>query len=181
MVQIGFIDDFQVFGETEEAHDKALETVLRRFEELRVQLNHQKCKFKQLEVIFLGHRLSEKGVLPSDDKVRSILNCRAPKSKEELRSFLSLVTFVSRFIPDLATANHPLRELVKQSSNFVWHQDHQVAFDSIKQRIGRLDYLGYYDPIDGTLVVTDASGVGLGAVLIQFKNGKPRVISYARD
>ncbi|KXJ77560.1 hypothetical protein RP20_CCG007211 [Aedes albopictus] len=56
---IGFIDDFLVFGETEEAHDKALETVVRRFEELGVQLNHQKCKFKQLEVIDTGFRRKE--------------------------------------------------------------------------------------------------------------------------
>ncbi|XP_058827498.1 uncharacterized protein K02A2.6-like [Topomyia yanbarensis] len=176
---IGFIDDFLVFGDTEEAHDNALRTVVRRFEELGVQLNHQKCKFKQLEVVFLGHRLSEKGVLPSDDKIRSILNCRSPKSKEELRSFLGLVTFVSRFIPDLATANHPLRELVKQSTNYVWDRQHEDAFNLIKQQIGCLEHLGYYDPTDRTLVVTDASGVGLGAVLIQFKTNNPRVISFA--
>ncbi|XP_062542351.1 uncharacterized protein LOC134210318 [Armigeres subalbatus] len=175
---IGFIDDFIVFGETEEAHDNALRAVIQRFNELGVQLNHQKCKFKQPEVVFLGHRLSEKGVLPSDDKVRSVLECRPPKTKEELRSFLGLVTFVSRFLPDLATANHPLRELVKQSTNYVWNHEHQKAFDLIKQRVGSLDYLGYYDPSDRTLVVTDASGVGLGAVLIQFKNNEPRVISY---
>lgn len=168
-----------MFGDTEEAHDNALRTVVRRFDELGVQLNHQKCKFKQLEVVFLGHRLSDKGVLPSHDKVRSILECRSPKSKEELRSFLGLVTFVSRFIPDLATANHPLRKLVKQTSNYIWDQKHQDAFDLIKQRIGCLDYLGYYDPADRTLVVSDASGVGLGAVLIQFKKDKPRIISYA--
>lgn len=156
-----------------------MKIALRRFEDLGIQLNHHKCKFKQMEVVFLGHRLSGKGVLPSNDKVRSILNFRPPKSKEELRSFLGLVTFVSRFIPDLATINHPLRELVKQSSIFAWEDEHQNAFNQLKQRIGSIDHLGYFDPNDRTLVVTDASGVGLGAVLIQFKCNRPRVISYA--
>lgn len=177
--QVGFIDDFLVFGETEKEHDEALKAVIERLNALGIQLNHHKCKFRQTEVIFLGHKLSAQGVRPSDDKVISILNCRVPSTKEELRSFLGLVTFVSRFIPDLATANSPLRELIKQSAKFEWNRSHQEAFNTIKERIGSMNYLGYFDPKDRTLVVADASGVGLGAVLIQFKGHQPRVISYA--
>ncbi|XP_058459398.1 uncharacterized protein K02A2.6-like [Malaya genurostris] len=176
---VGFIDDFLIYGETEEEHDRALKAVVQRIDELGIQLNHHKCKFKKTEIIFLGHKLSEKGALPSDDKIESILSCRAPKSREELRSFMGLVTYVSRFIPNLATDSCPLRDLIKSSSHFEWKQIHQIAFDRLKQRIGSIDYLGYFDPNDRTLVITDASGVGLGAVLIQFKGNLPRVISYA--
>ncbi|XP_055589932.1 uncharacterized protein LOC129742110 [Uranotaenia lowii] len=176
---VNFIDDFLVFGETEREHDDALKLLVRKFEELGVQLNHHKCKYKQQEVVFLGHKLSGKGVLPSSDKVESILKCRAPKTKEELRSFLGLVTFVSRFIPNLATVNYPLRQLIKNTINFDWKSEHHQAFEQIKARIDSLDYLGYFDPKDRTLLVTDASGVGLGAVLIQFSGDRPRVISYA--
>lgn len=79
----------------------------------------------------------------------------------------------------MATINGPLRELLKQKSQFVWLKGHQESFDSIKALVGSANSLGYYDPNDRTLVVTDASGVGLGAVLIQFRGNLPRVISYA--
>lgn len=85
-----------MFGETEKEHDEALKAVIERLNALGIQLNHHKCKFRQTKVLFLGHKLSAQGVRPSDDKVISILNCRVPSTKEELRSFLGLVTFVSR-------------------------------------------------------------------------------------
>ena len=86
---------------------------------------------------------------------------------------------VFRFIPDLATVNDSLRQLLKQDSPFVWRNEHQQSFDRIKKLVGSATSLGFYDPQDRTLVVTDASGVGLGAVLIQFKGNLPRIISYA--
>lgn len=69
--------------------------------------------------------------------------------------------------------------MLKQESHFEWNAHHQTSFEEIKTLIGSAGNLGFYDPKDRTLVVTDASGVGLGAVLIQFKNSQPRVISYA--
>lgn len=162
-----FIDDILIWGTSEEDHDDAVRKTLSVLKEHGMLLNMQKCRFKQKEITFLGHKLSEKGVLPTDSKVRSILQCRAPRSKEELRSFLGLVTYVSRFIPNLATENHPLRELLKNSTPFEWNSLHQRSFDAIKQNMGNLQNLGYYDPKDQTILVTDASGVGLGAVLIQ--------------
>ncbi|XP_062557522.1 uncharacterized protein K02A2.6-like [Armigeres subalbatus] len=176
---IVFIDDIMIFGATEEEHDFAVRQTLAVLKQYGIKLNDHKCKFKQSETVFLGHKLSSEGVAPADEKVHSILNFRAPRSKEELRSFLGLVTYVSRFIPNLATLNSSLRVLIRQDSPFVWQGEHQESFDQLKKVVGSVEHLGYYDPKDRTLVVTDASGVGLGAVLIQFKNNQPRVISYA--
>lgn len=174
-----FIDDIMMYGATEAEHDAAVKHTLSVLNQYGIKLNDHKCKFKESETVFLGHKLSSEGVLPADEKVESILKFRSPKSKEELRSFLGLVTYVSRFIPNLATMNFPLRSLVKQDALFEWNDEHQKAFEQVKKTIGSVDHLGYYDPKDRTLVVTDASGVGLGAVLIQFAGNKPRVISYA--
>ncbi|XP_062557380.1 uncharacterized protein LOC134222253 [Armigeres subalbatus] len=121
-------------------------------------------KIGVLKTAFLGHILTSEGIAPAEEKVKSILQFRSPQTKEELRSFLGLVTYVSRFIPNLATVNHPLRELLKQESSFDWKSVHQEAFDQLKKMIGSVDNLGYYDPNDRTLLITDASGVGLGAV-----------------
>lgn len=174
-----FIDDIMIFGASEEEHDRAVKQTLNTLKRYGILLNDHKCRFKQTQTPFLGHTLSSEGVAPAEEKVRSILNFRSPQTKEELRSFLGLVTYVSRFIPNLATVNYSLRELLKQQSPFTWKPEHQYAFVKIKELIGDVRYLGYYDPKDRTLLVTDASGVGLGAVLLQFKENQPRVISYA--
>lgn len=174
-----FIDDIVIWGLTEQEHDDAVKQTLAVLSSHGLSLNVHKCKFKRQEIQFLGHKLSANGVLPSDDKIKSLSGCRPPRNKEELRSFLGLVTYVSRFIPNLSTASHPLRELLKSTSNFQWLTQHNSCFERLKAQIGNLDHLGYYDPKDQTILVTDASGVGLGAVLVQLKENQPRVISYA--
>ncbi|XP_055543303.1 uncharacterized protein K02A2.6-like [Wyeomyia smithii] len=174
-----FIDDIMIFGETEQEHDSAVKLTLQVLSQYGILLNDHKCKFKQQEIVFLGHKLSANGVSPCEEKVKAILSCRAPRTKEELRSFLGLVTYVSRFIPNLATINYPLRQLLRQESHFEWMAQHKISFEKIKTLIGSAGSLGFYDRNDRTLVVTDASGVGLGAVLIQFKNSLPRIISFA--
>lgn len=79
----------------------------------------------------------------------------------------------------MTTVNDPLRQLLKHDVTFEWLSEHQRSFDKIKALVGSAGSLGYYDPKDRTLLITDASGVGLGAVLIQFNNSQPRIISYA--
>lgn len=177
---INYIDDIIIFGRTEKEHDNALTKVLSVLKSRDVLLNSQKCKFKVKRITFMGHTLSESGIEPAIDKVESIKRCRSPKTREELRSFLGLVTFVARYIPDLATLNAPLRELLKDSVPFVWLSEHEKSFLKIKEIMGDVKSLGYFDQNDKTLVVADASGVALGAILIQFdKLNQPRIISYA--
>lgn len=91
-----FTDDIMIFGETVEEHDAAVKQTLNVLSQYGILLNDHKCRFQQLEIVFLGHKLLANGVSPSEEKVKSILSCRAPRTKEELRSFLGLVTYVSR-------------------------------------------------------------------------------------
>lgn len=177
---VNYIDDIVVFGASEVEHDGALRNVLAVLKAHGVLLNSQKCKFKVKQITFLGHNLSKLGIEPSIDKVEAIKRFRSPKTREELRSFLGLVTFVARFLPDLATLNAPLRLLTKTSTPFVWDSTCQKSFESIKQIMSNVKALGYFNEKDKTLVVADASGVALGAVLIQYDNlNCPRVIMFA--
>lgn len=91
-----FIDDIMIFGETEDEHDAAVKQTLHVLSQYGILLNDHKCRFKQRQVMFVGHKLSADGVSANEEKVKSILSCRAPHTKEELRSFLGLVTYVSR-------------------------------------------------------------------------------------
>lgn len=109
---------------------------------------------------------------------------RAPKTLDELHSFLGLVNFIGKWLPNLATLTEPLRIILKQklSKNadisIFWTDKQTQAFNELKVCLSQIKTLGYYDPMDRTQVIADASPVGLGSVLIQFDNSGPRIIAY---
>lgn len=104
---------------------------------------------------------------------------RQPRTSEEVRSFLGLVNYVGKFIPNLATTTEPLSKLTRKGVHFDWKKEQQMAFDKLKDHLTDDTTLGYYNVNDRTQIIADASPVGLGAVLIQLKNSEPRIISYA--
>lgn len=180
---VNYIDDCLIFGETKEEHDQALEKVMQTLQSKNILLNHEKCVFQVQEIEFLGHHLSAKGIRPTDDKLAALKSFRAPHSAEELRSFLGLVTYVGKFLPDLATVCAPLRVLTHAGVSFAWQHEHEKAFSKLKDMISGIRTLHYFDNTLRTRVIADASPVGLGAVLVQFEGGRddsnPRVICYA--
>lgn len=111
---LNYMDDIVVYGSSELEHDGCLKAVQEILKKNNVLLNDEKCVIKATELSFLGHRLSGKGIDPDPEKVKTILQFRIPETKEETRSFLGLVTYVGKFIPDLADITAPLRELIKQ-------------------------------------------------------------------
>lgn len=115
----------------------------------------------------------------NDVKVQAIKMFRPPNTVEEVRSFLGLVTYVSKFIPNLATVTEPLRKLTKKDTAFEWGDEQQSAFSHLKDQLSNPTTLGYYKVSDRTQLYADASPVGLGAVLIQYDGSEPRIISYA--
>lgn len=129
---INYIDDVFIFGETEQEHDEALRKVLEVFNSRGILLNQAKCVFKVPEITFVGHRLSSKGVQPMEEKTAVLKSFRAPSSTEELRSFLGLVTYMGRFLPDLGTVTEPLRGLLRKGVSFHWEGRHEDAFQQIK-------------------------------------------------
>ena len=86
---------------------------------------------------------------------------------------------VSRFIPDFATATEPLRSLTKKGVRFEFADEQRKAFTELKKRLSSAKILGYFDKDAKTQIITDASPVGLGAVLIQEQHQVKRIISYA--
>lgn len=127
----------------------------------------------------MGHKLSGEGIQATQSKIDSVLNFRAPRTSEEVRSLLGLVNFVGRFIPDLSTITESLRKLTRKTNTFEWGAEQEKSFQKIKVRLTEKRSLAYFDPEGKSQVIADASPVALGAVLIQSTKDGPRVISYA--
>lgn len=113
------------------------------------------------------------------DKVRAVREFRPPKNAEEVRSFIGLVNYVGRFIPNIATISEPLRQLTKKGARFEWGHEQLLSFGTFKDGLTDNLLLGYYNVKSRTQLIADASPVGLGAVITQFQKGENRVIAYA--
>lgn len=132
------------------------------------------------ELDFLGHRITDTGISPVEAKVAALRSFRRPENANEVRSFLGLANYLNRFIPNLATIDEPLRELTRKGTIFHWLEQHEAAFVQLKQIMSSPMTLGFFKVGDRTLVMADASPIGLGALLIQVNNqGEHRIICFA--
>ena len=147
-----------------------------------VSLNSEKLQFKQQSVNFIGHTLTQDGILPSAEKLEALRNISAPSNTKELLSLLGLITYLNRFSTKVAELTAPLRELTKKNVHFRWEQHHQAALDRIKKELCSAPILSYYDPDPetATILQCDASQKGLGAWIRQIdSNGKDRIVAMA--
>lgn len=187
---VNFIVDIVVFGNSEKEHDENLKEVLEALKKHDILLRDKKCIFKVKSLNFLSLQLSQNGVKPLEKYTKVIENFRDPQTVEELMSFLGLVNFLHKWVPDLATLTEPLRKILRLKLSKTakiedhWGQEQTVTFKKLKTVLSNIKTLGYYDPKDRTQVFADASPVGLGAVLIQHSSAsnkepaEPRVIAY---
>ena len=121
----------------------------------------------------------DKGIGPAEDKVKAIVDVGEAHSASEVRSFLGLANCNARFIRDFATVAEPLRRLTKKGVRVEFGEEQKNAFNELKKRLSSAETLGYFDKDGKTLIIADASPVGLGAILIQEQQGRKRVISDA--
>lgn len=175
-----FQDDILVFGSSKEEHDQNLAVVLDRLKEHDVRINHAKCVFGSQKVVFLGFVLTPQGWQIEDEKLNAVKNFRRPQSCSEVKSFLGLITFVDRFLVHRATATERLR-LLASADKFYWTEAEEAEFVNLQEyTLERIKTLGYFSIADHTELYVDASGVGLGAMLVQFSVAEvPRIIACA--
>ena len=111
--------------------------VLSRLQSFGLTINKEKCEFGKQEIEFYGHRFKENGLKPSWEKIKAQKECGEPTTKEGVRSFLQMVGYMSRFIPNFSKIAEPLRALTKDKAKFKWGQEEKAAFCCLKESLKR--------------------------------------------
>ena len=163
----GIADDMVIFGRNEEEHDRNLILFLETTRKNGLVLNKKKLQFKEEEVSFFGHRWNSTGISPDPKKTESILKMQFPPDKETMHSFLGLVNFLNRYTPKLAELCSPLRKLILKDSHYSPGDPEHAPFDAIKAEFKKKIILPYFDRHKETILQTDASKKGFGAVILQ--------------
>lgn len=131
------------------------------------------------KLTFFGHELTSDGINPCEEKIAAIRDARPPKDASEVRSFMGIVQYSSKFMPDVGSVAKPFQELTRKGVVFHRGNEQQAAFEELKRLITQAETLAYLKVGCRTRIIADASPVGLGAVLTQQQGGMWRVVSYA--
>jgi hypothetical protein len=162
-----YIDDTGVFGNTASEFLHNLRLVFERFVQYNVRLKPEKCSFGFEEINFVGHVFDVNGYHLSDERKQGIQDLKVPNSLKQLRSFLGMVNYFRDFIPHLSTELVPLTALTTKDTPFVWTPTHDLCFNRIKDLIWSTSRLHHLNDIGDITLYTDASSMGMGAVLVQ--------------
>ena len=174
-----YLDDIIIFGKTLESHIENLNAVFERIKDAGLKLRPDKCSFLKTEVEFLGHIISVDGIKPDPRNIEKVKDCRTPTTPKEIKSFLGLASYYRKFVEGFSKIAHPMIELTKDGVPFVWTDEAEKAFQTLKNRLTNPPILAYPDPSVEFLLFTDASEFGIGAVLGQMQNQREVVIAYS--
>ena len=175
-----YIDDILITGATEEEHLQALDEVLHRLERAGLRLNKTKCVLMASSVTYLGHRIDQYGLHPLADKVRAVQEAPEPRNVTELKSYLGILSYYSKFLPNLSSTLAPLYQLLCVSARWRWTAKEREAFKASKQLLTSSKVLTHFDPSEELILAGDASPYGIGAVLShRFADGSEKPIGYA--
>ena len=176
---ICYLDDILVAGVDHADHMKTLAVVFQRLLDAGFQLNKAKCKLEKKAVTYLGHIIDSEGLHPTSDKLSAILDAPPPKDESALRSFLGLMMFYSRFLPNHSTVLAPLNRLLKKNVRWQWTVVEENAFADAKKMLVESSTLVHYDERLPLFLSCDASSYGAGAVLCHRIDGVDRPVAFA--
>ncbi|XP_062554222.1 uncharacterized protein K02A2.6-like [Armigeres subalbatus] len=175
-----FLDDIRVTGPNDKVHLQRLEEVLKRLSQYGMRINVDKCVFFANQIEYCGYVVDRHGIHKVKEKIDAVQNMPTPESKEQVRSFVGLVNYYGRFLPNLSTMIHPLNRLLRNDVPFEWSKACEEAFRKVKQEMQSDSFLVHYNPELPLVLATDASPYGVGAVLSHvLPDGSERPIQYA--
>ncbi|CAI7840682.1 unnamed protein product, partial [Closterium sp. NIES-54] len=173
-----YLDDILVYSRDKQQHLADLEAVFIVLDKHRLLTKGSKCEFFQDRLDFLGHVISETEVEIDPKKLDTLKAWHPPTNITELQSFLGFVNYVRRFVPDMARLTAPLTDLLLKGVAFTWGEKEHAAFSTLKNVLCSPPVLRITDPHRPFEVVTDASDIAIGAVLLQDFGSGLQPIAY---
>ncbi|MEM7070058.1 MAG: reverse transcriptase family protein [Pseudomonadota bacterium] len=164
-----YLDDVLTFSDTFPNHLADLQQVFNAIRKADLRLQPHKCQFARKSINFLGHKLSRAGISPDPTKLMAIKAMPAPASRDEVKSFMGLASYYRRFIKNFAKIADPLHQTLRKNVTFNWGTDQETALNAnrVKQLLTKAPVLRFPDFTRTFYLHTDASKLGIGAVLSQ--------------
>ena len=128
-----YLDDLLVYSKTKEEHDYHVLLVLKRLREHGLYAKLEKCIFGCNQVEFLSYVISSEGISMDPSKVKTVVEWQTPRSLRDVQCFLGFANFYRKFIQDYSKLVLPLTQLTRKGQSFVWSEEADMAFESLKK------------------------------------------------
>ena len=163
-----YIDDVLVFSQNEQQHQEHLRKVLQCLAQFNLRVKLKKCSFFRQEMPFLGHVLMKGSVRVEPEKVAALERWKRPLTTvRQVRQFLGLASYYRMFVPNFASIVAPLSHMTRKDARVVWSAEAQEAIDKVVGALQQAPALHVWNSARKARVTTDASLVGVGALLEQ--------------
>ncbi|XP_044760766.1 uncharacterized protein LOC123318216 [Coccinella septempunctata] len=141
-----FIDDIVVTGKDRAEHLERLEKVFERLQDAGFKISDNKCEFFKSKITYMGYQIDKTGLHTCQEKIEAINKAPVPKDISQLKSFLGLVNYYGKFVPNLSSILHPLYNLLRDRVQWRWSANCERAFRKIKEILTSADVLVHYNP-----------------------------------
>jgi len=172
-----YLDDIIVASPTFDEHLEHLTEVFRRLRKARLRLNADKCHFCRDELRYLGHVINRRGIQTDPAKISAVADWPTPTTVRKIRQFIGMASWYRRFVKDFSKTSTPLTRLTGKNARWQWGEAEERAFQQLKTALTTAPVLACLDFSRQFILQTDASNLGLGAILTQNSEGE-RVIAY---
>ncbi|XP_031332739.1 uncharacterized protein K02A2.6-like [Photinus pyralis] len=175
-----FIDDCRLTAPNDKIHLERLEEVFKRLLNYNIKVNLSKSEFLKNEIEYCGYRIDKFGIHKTKSKVDMVVNALQPKNIQELQSLLGLINYYGRFFENLSEILEPMRLLLREGVKWNWTKACENALNKIKEMMKSDNFLVHFNNNLQIILATDASPVGVGAVLSHIMpDGSEKPIQFA--
>ncbi len=164
---LNFVDDIIIFSKTKEQHKAHLEEVIKRLSQHNLTVNPNKVKFFHKEISFLGNLISKNKVTIDPDRTKAVRNYPRPTNVKQVHRFIGMTQFFSKYIKNYAEIASPLNNLRKKSVKFNWDEKCENSYQTLLTVLCNPPILKIADFEKKFYLMTDASNVAVGSVLLQ--------------
>ena len=176
----GYLDDILITGSSERDHTENVSMVLHRLKKAGIRINEKKCQFMKKEVEYLGYLINKEGLKPVPRKMEAITEAQTPQNTTQLRAYLGMLNYYSKFLKNMSSLLGPMHALLKKNARWLWTRECQKSFEDSKSRLLSADLLVHFDTEKKIILTCDASQHGIGAVMAHImEDGSERPIAFA--